>query len=61
MPRVSRLFASALFLAFFFAFLPRTARSQENPYIVTYDQFLEEPRYSRSRIFLHLWNATGWQ
>ena len=44
MPRVSRLFASALFLALFFAFLPRTARSQENPYMVTYDQFLEEPR-----------------
>src|SRR5262249_29584756 len=30
--------------ALFFALLPRTALSQENPYIVTYDQFLEEPR-----------------
>jgi len=31
-------------LIVWFASLPRAARAQENPYIVTYDQFLEEPR-----------------
>ena len=44
MPRLSRLFATALFLVFCSHLLPRAVRAQENPYIVTYDQFLEEPR-----------------
>jgi hypothetical protein len=44
LPRLSRLFATALFLVFCSHLLPRAVRAQENPYIVTYDQFLEEPR-----------------
>jgi hypothetical protein len=42
--RLPLLFAPVLFLTFFYCFLPRSVHAQENPYIVTYDQFLEEPR-----------------
>src|SRR5690348_4050909 len=35
---------SAFVLAVCFALFPRPVSSQENPFIVTYDQFLEEPR-----------------
>ena len=44
MPRFSLWCAPVPFLVFFFCFLLRPTRAQENPYIVTYDQFLEEPR-----------------
>jgi hypothetical protein len=41
MPSSARLAALICLLAIMF---PRLAHAQENPYIVTYDQFLEEPR-----------------
>jgi len=42
--RPTRFLAFSLFLALSFALFPRAPRAQEKPYIVTYDQFLEEPR-----------------
>jgi len=44
LPRLSRFVVSALFLAVCFLSSPRGLFAQEKPYIVTYDQFLEEPR-----------------
>jgi hypothetical protein len=41
MPWTARFAASIFLLAIVF---PRLAHAQEHPYIVTYDQFLEEPR-----------------
>ena len=38
------LFARFAALTFVLAMFPRLVRAQERPYIVTYDQFLEEPR-----------------
>lgn len=43
MSRSAHYLASAVFLLLCSTFLPRSVRAQENPYIVTYDQFLEEP------------------
>src|SRR5689334_20957994 len=39
----SRWFIFVALLAFYSVFLPYPLQAQENPYIVTYDQFLEEP------------------
>ena len=44
MPSGLRSLALAALLVHCFALLPHAVRAQENPYIVTYDQFLEEPR-----------------
>jgi hypothetical protein len=38
-----RLFLVLLFFSFFAFFLPGYAQAQENPYIVAYDHYLEEP------------------
>jgi hypothetical protein len=43
MPFSVRLFVSMVLVALGSALLPYTVHAQEKPYIVTYDQFLEEP------------------
>jgi len=42
--RPTRFLASSILFAFCLALFPPAPRAQEKPYIVTYDQFLEEPR-----------------
>jgi hypothetical protein len=44
LPRRFSFLPIPLFLALCFAFFASPLRAQEKPYIVTYDQFLEEPR-----------------
>lgn len=44
MPSWFRFYVLAILLSLCFPLFSRAIRAQENPYMVTYDQFLEEPR-----------------
>jgi hypothetical protein len=44
MPSWFRFYVLAVLLSICFALFSCVVRAQENPYVVTYDQFLEEPR-----------------